>query len=79
MILQIEVNTADAKATLAFLNADGGLRNAVADKLIPQNKPENVAKLASVVSGLAAISRGLSLALDAEAQFEADYRASQRA
>lgn len=79
MIVQIDVHPTDAAALVKFLNDDdNGLRNAVAEKLIPQNKPENVAKLTGVVAGLAAVSRGLSLALDAQAQFDEDHRAAMR-
>lgn len=77
MIVRLDIHPTDAAATIAFLNDDAGLRNAVAEKLIPQNKPENVAKLTSVVTGLGAVSRALSLALAAQAQFDADFKASR--
>jgi hypothetical protein len=79
MIVQLDIHPTDASALVKFLNDDAGLRNAVAEKLIPQNKPENVAKLTSVVSALGAISRGLSLALDAQAQFDADFKRQRAA
>lgn len=65
MKVLIELHPTEVKEIVAFLNDDNGLRNAVADKLIPQNKPENVEKWANIVVGLAAISRGLTLALEA--------------
>ena len=79
MIVQLDMHPTDAAALVKFLNDDAGLRNAVAEKLIPQNKPENVAKLTSVVTGLAAVSRALSLALEAQAQFDADFKAQRAA
>lgn len=71
MKVQIDVHPDDAVALVKFLNDDQGLRNAVADKMLPQNKPENVSKFVSIINGLGAVSRGLTLALQHDAAMTA--------
>lgn len=79
MIVQVDVQSKDAEELLRFLNADEGLRTAVAEKLIPQNKPENIARLTAVTAALSRISRGLALALEAERVLDAQWRAERDA
>lgn len=79
MIVQVDVQSDDAEVLVNFLNADEGLRSAVVEKLIPQNKPENIARLTAITAALGAISRGLTLALDAERQLDAAWRAERDA
>ena len=79
MIVQLDMSSDDAKAIVDFLNDDNGLRSAVVERLIPENKPPFIARLTSVSAGLGAISRALTLALDAERQLDAAWRAERDA
>jgi len=79
MIVKIEVQADYAEALLAFLNADEGLRSAVVEKLIPQNKPENIARWTAVTAALGTISRGLTLALEAERALDTAWQAERAA
>lgn len=79
MIVQVDVQSKDAEELLRFLNADEGLRAAVVEKLIPQNRPENIARLTAVTAALGCISNGLTLALEAERTLDAQWRAQRDA
>lgn len=63
MIVQIDIHEPDARALLAFLNADEGLRAAVVERLIPQNRPENIARWTSITAAFGRLSAALSAAL----------------
>lgn len=78
MIVQLEVNSSDAAELLDFLNADGGLRAAVTERLIPKNRPEDVARLTAIMTALGRISSALTLALDAERQLDERWRAERK-
>lgn len=79
MIVKIEVDADNAEVLLTFLNADEGLRSAVVEKLIPQNKPEGIARYTAITAALGAISRGLTLALEAERALDAAWQAGRAA
>ena len=63
MIVLIDLHEPDARALLAFLNADEGLRAAVVERLIPQNRPENIARWTSITAAFGRLSAALSAAL----------------
>lgn len=62
-IIQVDMHEAEARALLAFLNADEGLRAAVVERLIPQNRPENIARWTSITAAFGRLSAALSAAL----------------
>lgn len=64
MKIELDIHEPDARALLSFLNADEGLRAAVVERLIPQNKPENVARWTSITAALGRLSAALSAALE---------------
>lgn len=65
MLIQLDIHEPEARALLAFLNADEGLRAAVVERLIPQNRPDNIARWTSITAALGRLSAALSAALKA--------------
>lgn len=63
MIVQMEIDKQNAEVLLTFLNADEGLRAAVVERLIPQNRPENIARWTSITAAFGRLSAALSAAL----------------
>lgn len=62
---------AEAHASLAYLNADQGLRNAAADRLLKLNKPLQQEAMIAVVNGLAQVSAALSASEHSSADYDA--------
>lgn len=66
MKITVELPPRDARLFLKFLNDDEGIRDAVVQQLLANNRPQGIEQMTSVVVAFGAISRGFVLALEAE-------------
>ena len=74
----IEMNLPEAVAARKYLNADEGLRNQAAEKLLRLNKPLQQEAMAAVVNGLAAISAALHIPPETNADSPSEYARTGR-